>query len=254
MLSFHVSRQICTVTLAALVLVAVPAVAPASGPPAGEVRPGRFDVTAAVTRWSGLVATWDGGSGFLGTARGSQGELKHDEGWEVRVAMRIVSRLDLGLGYGRDRATISEWLEPVHVGSVRRYELGRFRWQRVVTDVGSGFTLRHAFPRLSVAARLGLVEAQFTTMAVNHDDPELPWAIGGQLDVAARRAFLLLNPVVVDLHCDLSRHVYLLAGAALDRVEAPLAWSVAGQAPQSRSRDRLAVSAVVWRGGAGCRW
>lgn len=226
----------------------------------------RVLVSGTFSSWLSEPDSWSYESAFLGTARGSAGRLSPDGGWDLGVAVDIgravagafaatsAPILDLELRYGRDGFRLSEQLDTIHQGADRRYDLGTLTRQRLTTSLGTSFHLHRGTPRLVVSARLGLIDAQFHAFDVAVADPELPYAIGGALAITAGRGILWFNPLDVTLRCDLTRHAFLLAGARLDRLEAPLHWAVAGLAPATPVRDQLSVEAGVLRAGAGACW
>lgn len=230
---------------------------PASAAPAVS---SRVVVTGEVTVWPASLDSWDYESAFLGTARGSQGQLAHEGGWDLRGALDLGSclaarpALDLELCYGRDDFTLSEMLEPVHVGTARRYDLGDLKRQRLALRIGTWFDLRRGTPRLVVSAHLGLIDLQFNEFQANQADLELPLAVGGAVEVSADDVVLFLTPLDVSLRCDLGTHLFMLVGGRFDRLEAPLDWSIAGAPQPAPVRDRIAVDAAVLQLGAGIRW
>ena len=223
-------------------------------------------LTYEIVVWPSPFASWEYESELLGTGRGTRGRLSHDGGLAVRCAVDLgplLARafhatrppvLDLELCYGRDRFTLSEQLQPVHVGPARRYELGELQRQRLALRLGTALSLRRRSPSLVASAHLGLVDAQFNTFQVNHVDPDLSYAVGGALDASAQDKIQVLTPLDLSLRCDLTSHLSLVAGGWLDRLAVPLRWTIRDVASPVRVRDRIAVDAVVLHVGAGVRW
>ncbi len=242
--------------LACLVIIAAIASPGWAGPLDAPARP-RFTLAAGVAGWRSAMDAWSYEESFLGTARGSGALVRHDGGWDARAAVAL-GRLAAGsnglraeLCYGQDRLALSEHLQPVHVGTARRYDLGRLERRRLTARVGSGFRLRGG---LSMMASVGLVDVQFNRFTVTADDPELPYAVGGRLDVDASDATLVFNPLEVDLRADFARRLFALAGCAYDRAEAPLAWRISGAPLAAGVRDQLSVAGVSFHLGAGICW
>lgn len=230
---------------------------PSSAATTPDPAPARITLTATATTWPSATEAWSYGNAFLGTALGSDGQLRHEGGWDARAAWALgspaagPSRLRVELCFGQDRLALSEHLAPVHVGTTRRYDLGRLERRRLTARLGTGFPLRRG---LAVSAGIGLVDHQFNTFRVAADDPELPFAVGGRLEVSARDATLLFNPLEVDLRLDVAGRCFVMAGCAYDRLEAPLAWSIAGAPAAAGARDQLAVSGALFHFGAGVGW